>query len=247
METTPLELINIITGQVASAEVQEFLINLKKDGEAAMFKNAKNILVESTNSQSFFKTQGTLKIKTFADMQKPISSDDKKKLICSSEVLFRRLLSVTSKREIGLREVLKYELASVPPALFNDDGSMRKTSKADLAAKIESFCPKIYSLSPENQAGNIAFVIDGMMLFQSVNESCFRTYDEFADYILKKKILSIFQCQNEEKENVNITIVFDQYREDSIKYAERQRCGMYENRNSASHVIQGSSEVPSYR
>ena len=37
-----------------------------------------------------------------------------------------------------METVMSHELAAVPPSLFYDDGSMRKTTKADLAKKLEA-------------------------------------------------------------------------------------------------------------
>ena len=54
------------------------------------------------------------------------------KIIMDSEVLFRRLLAVSQQRYVNLEHVLSHELAPVSPSLFNDEGTMRKTTKADL-------------------------------------------------------------------------------------------------------------------
>ena len=57
-----------------------------------------------------------------------------------SEALFRRLLAVSKQRDISLEEVLTHELAPVRHSLFNDDGTMRKTTKADDAKELEFNC-----------------------------------------------------------------------------------------------------------
>ena len=81
-------------------------------------------------------TSGTqesrLKVKTFADMKKPVIGKAKEKLIVDSEVLFRRLLVVSKQREVNLEDVLTHELSAISPSLFHDDGTMRKTTKSDL-------------------------------------------------------------------------------------------------------------------
>ncbi len=90
-------------------------------------------LVEKTKSVSFWDSLPKLVIKTFTYMRKPLPTD-KQKLMCSTEGLFRRLLSVSKTRDIDLQKVLEHGLAA---ALFNDDGTMRKTNKSDLAKKLE--------------------------------------------------------------------------------------------------------------
>ena len=59
------------------------------------------------------------------------------KLIVDSEVLFRWLLMVSKDREVDPEKVLEHELACITPAPFYDNGTMKKTAKADLAGKIE--------------------------------------------------------------------------------------------------------------
>ena len=64
-----------------------------------------------------------------------------------SEVLFRRLLAVLQSRGVCLEEVLSHEFAAVPPALFNNNGSMLKRTKSDLATKIEGNLEEVYALT----------------------------------------------------------------------------------------------------
>ena len=87
-----------------------------------------------------------------------------------SEVLFRRLPAVSKQRGVNLKQVLSHELAPVPPCLFNDDGTMRKTTKADLAKKLESNCDDIQVLAVSHD-NHIAYIIDGMALLQAIDES----------------------------------------------------------------------------
>jgi hypothetical protein len=75
---------------------------------------------------------------------------------------------VSKKRDVSLETVLEHELATVPPALFHDDGSMRKTVKSDLAKKLEASCEEVHSLS---SGVTTAYVIDGMALLQCLKES----------------------------------------------------------------------------
>ena len=58
---------------------------------------------------------GGITIKTFAVMRKPLLTDKRHKLMCSTEVLFRHLLSVSKTRDIDLQKVLEHDLAAVPP------------------------------------------------------------------------------------------------------------------------------------
>ena len=44
---------------------------------------------------------------------------------------------VSKDREVDPEKVLEHELACITPAPFYDNGTMKKTAKADLAGKIE--------------------------------------------------------------------------------------------------------------
>ena len=87
----------------------------------------------------------------------------------NSEVLFGRLLAVSKQRDLNLEQVLSHELAPVPHSLFNDDGTMRKTTKADLANTLESNCDEFQVLAVSND--NHFAIIDGMALLQALDES----------------------------------------------------------------------------
>ena len=80
-------------------------------------------------------------------MSKSLTSNKTDKIMMHSEVLFRRLLAVSKQRGVNLEQMLSRELAPVPPSLFNGDGTMRKTTNADLAKKLESNCDEIQMLA----------------------------------------------------------------------------------------------------
>ena len=64
-----------------------------------------------------------------------------------------------------METVMSHELAAVPPSLFYDDGSMRKTTKADLAKKLEAVVEESQQLP--NVDVPSAYIIDGMALIHS--------------------------------------------------------------------------------
>ena len=74
-----------------------------------------------------------------------------------------------------------------------------------------------------NQSGNIGYVVDVMTMLQLLNESCFKTFDDLSQQVLKK-ILRLLE-QEDLGTNV-VTVVFDRYdKDDSIKQMERRRRG----------------------
>ena len=81
---------------------------------------------------------------------------------------FQKVLSTSLQAKL----LLRHEFAAVPPALFNDDGTMRKTNKADLSQKLESNCKDVSTLLPQApDAISSAYIIDGMAFVQSLNEN----------------------------------------------------------------------------
>ena len=87
------------------------------------------------------------------------------KIAVDSVILFCRMLVVSKFRDINLETVLKYELATVPPSLFHDDGMMKKAVKSDLTKRLEENCTVLQTLP---LAVNTAYIIDGIALLQSL-------------------------------------------------------------------------------
>ena len=79
-------------------------------------------------TKSFWDPLKKCTVSTFTDKRRALQNDKFIKLVIDSEVLFRWLLACKI-RNVDLWSVLRYELAEVPPALFHDDGTMRKTTK----------------------------------------------------------------------------------------------------------------------
>lgn len=240
LDTVPNELVNIATGQIASQEVSNglghFIREAKKRNKSFI---EKRLLADRT--MSFWETDSRSKTPTFSDMSKPLKSSKRDKLMVDSEVLFRRLLAVSKKRDVSLEQVLTHELAPVPPSLFNNDGTMRKTQKADLAKKLEATCEEIQVLETSDQH-DTAYVIDGMALLQTLDEAQFDTFDDLGRTVMQK-ILSLLAS---DQSVTSVTLVFDRYDMPlSIKQMERERRTGGE--TAPSYVINGQRTVPNYR
>ena len=133
------------------------------------------------------------------------------------------------QRDVSLEQVLYHEMDSVPPALFNDDQTMRKTTKADLAKKLESNCDEIQVLAVSHD-NHTAYIIDGMALLQALDESEFDTFNDLGLVVMQK-------IQSTSNLGVtSVTMVFDRYdceipikqpERDRRILAERQRLHMY--------------------
>lgn len=233
LEKVPAELINIASGQVASQQVTKYLSSFLEDGEkrTAVFIGER---LKCETPKSFWDPEKRPKMATFTDMKSGIASRKSEQLHMDSDVLFTRLLAVSKQRDVSLEIVMSHELAAAPPSLFYDDGEMRKSTKADLAKKLEFVVEEITEKS--------AYIIDGMAMLQSLHDSAFETFSDLAECILKK-ILSLLNRTQEIKCTV---MVFDRYdNPQSIKDMERQ--GRVATDGRPTHVITGNTKVPNYR
>ena len=77
---------------------------------------------------------------------------------------------MAKQSDVNLEQMLSHELAPVPPSLFNDGGTMRKTTKDDLAKTMEYNCNEIQALAVSHD-DHTAYIIDGMALLQGLDES----------------------------------------------------------------------------
>lgn len=243
LNTVPDNLVNIASGQVASEEIEKSLNEFRDVSQEAVNQYVSERL-SNERSVKFWNPIPRSKIRTFANMRKPFSVDKTSKLMLDSEVLFRRLLAVANNRDIDMKEVLQHELASVPPALFHDDGSMRKTNKAELAKKLESLTDEVNELpiQPAPSTKSTAYIIDGMAMIQALNEAHFKTFDELGSVVLKQ-VMSHF---TRNATISTVTVVFDRYdNENSLKVAERQRRAGQS--DAPVYMVSGGRVVPNYR
>ena len=235
---------NISTCQIATEPVVESLTSIPEKGQSIMENFIIQRLVDG-GEKDFWDAVPKSMATTFESMKKSLSFDKDQKLILDPEVLFCRLLCIARSREVNLKDVLSYELTPVPPALFHEDGSMRKVTKSDLASKLEECCPKETVLETAGYT-KTAYIIDGMSFVQSVNADHFQTFDDLGQIILKR-LIRVLRNPNLDAEVA--TLVFDRYDVEAImniKGSERQRRGD-SHPNRASHKVIGNRKVPNYK
>ncbi len=121
---------------------------------------------------------------------------------------------------------------------------MRKTNKAELAKKLESFTEELNELPIESTQSNqnTAYIIDGMALLQALNEAHFKIFEDLGSVVLKQ-ITSHF---TRDSTITTVTVVFDRYdNEHSLKETERQR--RTGESTVPAYMVSGSRVVPNYR
>ena len=215
------QLLNIATGVVLPVESAKSLLDSTEKGKKSMKEFIQDRL--DTNKVSFWELLKQLKIKTFASIKKKItlkSPNEKVISIDADRNLFGRLLIVANSREVNLREVLAYELSPVPLSLAHCDGSLRKTTKSVFMHVLEEKVCVSARLPVEPQDKKSIHLIDGMALVQMMKSGGSSKFGELANKFYAIATESLLQngCDR-------VDIVFDQYRDMSIKSHEHSRRG----------------------
>ena len=134
-DNEPAPQLNIATGVVMPPEKADQLIGAKQTGAARVKEFASKRL--HSDAVSFWAKITKATVTTFASLSKEVKikrTDEKEETISAERSLCGRLLVVAmaKSRQIELKEVLCYELSTVPYALVHSDGSLRKTTKSVL-------------------------------------------------------------------------------------------------------------------
>ena len=118
--------------------------------------------------------------------------------------IFGKISLVQQSRDIDLKEVFSYPLGPVPWSVATSTGQMVKTSNSALMQALEKGMTHINQVDAP---------FDGMALVQKLK--CIgMTFNEFANNLLRLAITNSSRA-------ARIDTVFDVYRDDSIKNAER--------------------------
>lgn len=215
-----VSLLNIATGIVLPEDAADRLVDATEIGKQSMEGFIATRI--NTNQVNFWDPLSKLKINTFSSAGKKqpvkVTANDKISNLTADRELFGRLLVVAKQREINLREVLSYELSTVPVAIAHGDGSLRKTTKSSLMSVLEKNVTALPSPPPSFVP--TACVIDAMALVQVMKSANSATFGEMAEQycVHITRTLSQNSC-------TRVDLVFDQYRKQSIKEGERHKRG----------------------
>ena len=231
----PAPLLNIVTGVVMPPDKADQLLHAKQTGEARVEEFVSKRL--DSKAIGFWDKVTKANMTTFASSSTKIkvrSAEEKEVTINADRSLFGRLLVVAKNRHIDLREVLSYEMSSVPYALAHPDGSLRKTTKSVLLAELESVSPSVGRLPRSNKEA--ALILDGMALLQSWRTAGCTTFGELAQKLFEAITTTLRQ------ENCSrVDVVFDRYDNPySIKGGERENRGV----SSALQIHINSCKTP---
>ncbi|MCG8044917.1 MAG: hypothetical protein N0E48_04465, partial [Candidatus Thiodiazotropha endolucinida] len=216
-----MPLVNFASGTVMPRAAAEKLIQANELGAAQMNEFIAKRL--KSNTVSFWDALPNLKIPLFTKLtetKKVKVADEKTATIAADRELFGRLIIAAKARDIDVKDVLTYELSSVPFALAHSDGTLRKVNKSTLLAILERDITVSARISKPNDQTRTCLIIDGMALIQMMKTGGCITFGDMAVMYYKTIISSFgqYHCSS-------IDLVFDSYRELSIKAGERQTRG----------------------
>ena len=209
------QLFSISTGAVATAAIAEDLARAYKVGEAAYADFKKTRLESQPPAVKFHDKLKKQKLKTFgalSETKKVAKNKDAETVLRADRNLFARMIIIAESRNLQMQDVLKHPLGPLPASLACNNGFPRKTNKAQLGKELEKLIQPT-----EVVARPSAYLIDGMALVQKLKVD-YLTFGEIADMILSRAL-------REGKDSKRVDVVFDVYRDISIKSAERELRG----------------------
>lgn len=149
------------------------------------------------------------------------TADEKVVTVCADRDIFVRLVIAARSQDIDLRDVLSYELTTVPFSLAHPDGSHRKTNKSELLAELEKRIQVQPRLPRETDGKCSVYLFDAMAVIQVIKFGGVMTFGEMA-----AKYYSQFTAPLGKNGCLRVDVVFDRYVDLSIKTGERRKRGM---------------------
>ena len=172
-----------------------------------------------SNETNFWGSSKETKHSTFSSVARKVTVESQKdKVVCinADRELFGRLLVVAKKREVNLKEVLSFELCSVPIALAHPGGSLRKTTKSTLMNLSEKDVTSKQNL-PSSQLPT-AYLFYAIALIQMVKAAGSATFGE-----LSQKYEAIVTSTLRRNGCTRVDLIFDQYRPLSPSRLENEK------------------------
>ncbi|XP_065900210.1 uncharacterized protein [Dysidea avara] len=204
------DLLSISTARKAPREVASDLMKAHDIGQQCYSDFKDQRLEKDPPVKKFHDPIALNKLKSFSSLckRKQVKSSGRVAILKADRSLFGRIIVMAQGRNLKMEDILSHPLGPLPWALSTPDGLLRKTNKAALATSLQSNVAPI-----EQLPDNFALIIDGMSLVQKVKGEQ-TTFGDVATAVLQMVL-------REGKHNKRIDVVFDTYKENSIKNSER--------------------------
>ena len=220
---SPGSLQNLVTKDLATEAILNSLLCAKELGqeEVNTFVEERMIVPEQGDKPDvpIHASLHRSKAKTFASLYEVVKdTNDKNKrniLKADRNVLQRIVTAYEAGRPVDLSTVLKHELLPVPLALAEMNGTLRTGNKSVLAEKLteDIVCPEAIELHDSSSY----LIIDGQALVVALGKPDNAvTFGDLADIYVRAVLKAGSKYQR-------VDIVFDRYREETIKSPTRTR------------------------
>ena len=212
-------LLNISTKEVASEDIQKDLLTAFERGKVAT-KAFINDRMQPDSNVTVFDTISRHNSKTFKSLGKVVPAKEiKRKSNVSDALLLRRLVvAADSGRNVDLKQLLQYELHDVPLSLATYDGCLRLPTNKAMLGTILIGDNGVDILPVEERGMRTCYIIDAMGVVQALGKpSKAKTFGDLADSFVKLVL------QNFSEHTTRIDVVFDSYKNNSIKSATRAK------------------------
>ncbi|KAK1902398.1 ATP-dependent 6-phosphofructokinase [Dissostichus eleginoides] len=183
---------------------------------------------EKTWPEGFYNTISS-KVKTMATTTKSITIGDSK--MYDLNVIYSRTIALFfSDREVDVKDVLAYELAPVPTAMFTEDGMQICKAKSTLKKSLQ------VEVSRRNAGDEDVTVIDGSALLWTIHWPADGTVADFIDNV-KTRLISYLS-------ESDVYLIFDGYYDYSIKSVTRD---VWETVVNRKHHLLLSTKLPAQK
>lgn len=220
------DLFTIHTKDVMNSSVVDTVKNVVTLGEEQYQVFVKERFVERRKSVTEKLNKNSLA--TFKTGKHKVSSKDKAKVQTLKQdcALFSRLYIASQNRSGDLDDFFKYENQPWPPSLAQA-GNLRAGNKADLIKCIE-LTTDVQSPTPD------VIILDGAVIVQMLSPGTSETFEEYAQIVFLPYVLK--QLHSAER----VDLVWDVYKEDSLKKATREKRGFGQRRK-----VSPTTRIPS--
>ncbi|XP_031340958.1 uncharacterized protein LOC116169072 [Photinus pyralis] len=204
--------ISIATNEIYSEELQTATLGAKLRGEAAL-----ESFIQSMDSTDFYKP--LKKIRTAAYVKRkeqPSTNSDK---LLGQQFLQKILAAKEMGRNINYEDIFRHELTHFPMSLTANGQLGTPSHKSALGNILEKYTQSCTMLPPEKENTKTCHIYDGMSIVQILGKplNC-KTFGEYAEIFSKIVFTNRFNAKR-------VDVVFDNYRENSIKNVTRMKRG----------------------
>ena len=179
----PQPLSSISTGMVATDEISKWVKVIEDQGKKQLRESVKKRI--HLQGVDIFDPITNNKVSNFSLLRNKakVKKDGNVTTLDIDRKIFSKLIVVSQTRDFDLQKLFEFELSSVPLALFNPDGSMRKCTKSEFLKEIESgLAVEEIDIVP----GSSAVIIDFMVLVRMVctDTSKCKTFGELSETLV---------------------------------------------------------------